>query len=58
MKNCGKGEGNMIYFLGFIGAAVFYVSKAATFWAGVVGLLKAMVWPALLVYHVFMFIVK
>lgn len=39
-----------LYFLGFIGAAVFYVSTATDFWAGVLGILKAMVWPAFLVY--------
>lgn len=39
-----------VYGLGFIGAAVFYLKAATTFWAGVVGLLKAIVWPAFLVY--------
>jgi hypothetical protein len=42
---------NAVYGLGIIGAAVFYIGKAATFWAGVVGILKAMVWPAFLVYE-------
>ena len=40
-----------IYFLGLIGAAVYYIDQAATFWTGVVGLLKALVWPAFLVYE-------
>ena len=40
-----------VYILGVIGAAVFYISKAASFWAGVVGFLKAIVWPAFLVYE-------
>ncbi len=46
-----KRGGGMLYFLGFIGAAVYYVQGAPTFWAGVVGVLKAAVWPAFLVYH-------
>lgn len=39
------------YFLGMIGAAVFYMQHAHTFWAVVLGLLKALVWPAFLVHH-------
>jgi hypothetical protein len=38
------------YFLGFIGAAVYYISTATDFWVGVLGILKAMVWPAFLVF--------
>lgn len=40
-----------VYFLGIIGAAVFYISNATGFWAGVVGFLKALVWPAFLIYE-------
>jgi len=39
-----------IYGLGFIGACVYYISTAVGFWAGVLGVLKALVWPAFLVY--------
>ncbi len=48
--------GDAVYGLGVIGAAVWYISTAATFWMGVVGLLKAIVWPAFLVYEAFKFI--
>ena len=44
------------YFLGFIGAVVYFLSNAPTFWDGVVGFLKALVWPAFLVYHLFTFL--
>ncbi|HXH17682.1 MAG TPA: hypothetical protein VNJ07_01260 [Chitinophagales bacterium] len=44
-------SGNAVYFFGFIGAAIWYISQAATFWAGVLGFLKAAVWPAFLVYE-------
>jgi len=47
--HCGACGGG-IYFLGFIGSAVFYLQQSATFWQGVVGILKAFVWPAFLVY--------
>ncbi|MEQ9263396.1 MAG: hypothetical protein RLP14_09565 [Owenweeksia sp.] len=42
-----------LYFLGFIGAATYYISYAASFWMGVWGFLKAIVWPAFLVYEAF-----
>lgn len=41
------------YFLGFIGAAIYFISNASGFWDGVLGFLKAMVWPAFLVYQAF-----
>lgn len=40
-----------IYGLGLIGAAVYFISTATTFWMGVLGFLKALVWPAFLVYE-------
>jgi hypothetical protein len=40
-----------VYGLGLIGAAVYFIGHAATFWAGVLGFLKAIVWPAFLVYE-------
>lgn len=48
MKNNSAGA---VYGLGVIGAAIYYIQHAATFWAGVIGVLKALVWPAFLVYH-------
>jgi hypothetical protein len=48
----GQGAGAGVYGLGFIGAAVYFIQQSATFWDGVVGVLKAIVWPALVVYRV------
>lgn len=45
-----------IYGLGFIGAAVYFISTAAGFWMGVLGFLKAIIWPALLVYEAFKYL--
>lgn len=42
-----------IYGLGFIGAVVYYFSTATGFWIGVWGFIKALVWPAFLVYELF-----
>jgi hypothetical protein len=45
------GSGGALYFVGFIGSAVYYIQAADSFWSGVVGVLKALVWPAFLVYE-------
>jgi hypothetical protein len=50
-----KHGNSAFYGLGLIGTAVYFVSHAATFWMGVVGILKALVWPAFLVYYAFDF---
>lgn len=50
--NCGGG----VYGLGFLGAAIYYVSTASGFWMGVLGILKALVWPAFLVFEVLKFL--
>lgn len=44
-------SGGAVYGLGLIGAAVYYISVATGFWMGVLGFLKAIVWPAFLVYE-------
>ena len=49
-RNYSNSPGNAVYGLGFIGAAVYYISTATGFLAGIVGFLKAIVWPAFLVY--------
>jgi hypothetical protein len=46
-------QSGAVYGLGFIGAAVFFISQASGFWMGVAGFLKAIVWPAFLVYEAF-----
>lgn len=54
MKDCCNMNGNScgggFYFLGFLGSAIYYVQTSAGFWNGVLGILKAMVWPVFLVY--------
>ena len=49
---CGSG----VYGLGFLGAVVYYISTAASFGVGIVGVLKAIVWPAFLVYELLKYI--
>jgi hypothetical protein len=52
----GGGGAEAVYGLGFIGAAIYYISTAATFWTGVLGFLKAIVWPVFLVYEALKFL--
>lgn len=47
----GHASGGAVYGFGFIGAAIYFISHATTFWMGVLGFLKAIVWPAILVYE-------
>ena len=49
-------KGGCGYFLGFVGAAVYYISTATGFWNGVLGVIKAIVWPAFLVFEVLKFL--
>lgn len=39
-----------IYGIAFIGALVYFLQQATTFWAGVLGFFKALFWPAVLIY--------
>ena len=63
-ENCCKPQkgthasGSAVYGLGFIGAAIYYISMATTFWVGVLGFLKAIVWPVFLVLEALKFLGK
>ncbi|NLN88088.1 MAG: hypothetical protein GX133_10910 [Syntrophomonadaceae bacterium] len=54
MKPTGASEG--IYGLGFIGALIYYILQAHTIAGWLVGFLKALVWPAFLVYDLMKFL--
>jgi hypothetical protein len=45
-------DNGTIYCLGVIGAAVYFIQHSMGFWSGVLGLLKALVWPAMVLYKV------
>jgi len=48
-----NGAAGGIWFLGFIGALVYYIHfHSGTFWLVVLAFLKSLVWPAFVVYHV------
>ncbi len=49
----GSAPSSAIYGLGFIGAAIYFIAHATSFWIGVIGILKAIIWPAILAYEAF-----
>ena len=50
------GCGGCAYGLGVLGAAIYYISVAGGFWVGVLGVLKALVWPAFLIFELLKFV--
>lgn len=49
----GSGSAGTLYFLGFLGALVYYIhTHSGTFWLVLLAFLKSLVWPAFVVYHV------
>ena len=51
-----QGSGGAFYGVGFLGALFYFLTTATSFWAGVIGVLKAIVWPAVLVYGLLKFL--
>lgn len=51
-----KGGGEAVYGLGFIGALIYFIQQAHTLGQGLLGLLKAIVWPAMVVYKLLGFL--
>lgn len=49
-KNTAAGA---VYGMGLIGALVYFLSHATTFWVGAYGVFQAIVWPAYLIYYAF-----
>jgi hypothetical protein len=45
------GASDAVYGFGLIGAWIYYISHATTFWMGALGILKGIFWPAMLVYE-------
>ncbi|HSV88772.1 MAG TPA: hypothetical protein VLH61_09030 [Bacteroidales bacterium] len=51
-----KASSGAVYGLGLIGAAIYFISTATGFWMGVLGFLKAIVWPVFMVYEAFKYL--
>ena len=48
--------GGGTYGLGFLGALVYHLQEATSFWDGVLGVGQAVFWPAFLVYDLLAFL--
>ncbi|MBW1294215.1 hypothetical protein [Aquimarina litoralis] len=51
-----KASSNTVYGLGIIGALIYYISHATSLWMGLLGIVKAIFWPAFLVYELLKFL--
>ena len=51
IKKAGN-RGSVLYGMGFIGAVIYFINHAMSFWAGVLGIIKAIFWPAFVIYKV------
>jgi hypothetical protein len=51
-----RGGGDAVYGLGLIGALVYYIGHANGFWAAILGILKALAWPAFVLYELLRFL--
>jgi len=49
-------SGGWFWFLGFIGAFVYFYQYVNSFTTGVVAVVKACAWPAFLIYHLMRFL--
>lgn len=45
-----------VWFLGFLGSLIYYWQHSNSFWLIIVGLFKAIFWPAYLVYYLTAFL--
>jgi hypothetical protein len=56
-KAAKAGGAGGVWFLGFIGTLFYYIHlHSGTFWLVILGILKAIIWPAILVYHLLLFL--
>lgn len=45
------GASEAVYGLGLLGAWFYYLTHATTFWLGLLGIIKGIFWPAVLVFE-------
>ena len=55
-KVCGTGSGGCFWFLGFVGALIYFWQYVDSFGTGVFAIIKACTWPAFLILHLFRFL--
>lgn len=56
LKQKGSSGGSLIYGLGFIGSLIYFIINATSFVDGIAGFFNSLIWPALLVYKILVFL--
>lgn len=56
MKSDKAAPASALYGLGFIGSVVYFLSNATGFLDGLLGILKSIVWPAIMAYELLQFV--
>ena len=51
-----KGFFSSLYGMAFLGAAIYFIQHATSFWDGAFGFIKAIFWPAVLMYKLLEFL--
>jgi hypothetical protein len=51
-KMSGHADSGAIYGMGFIGALIYFLQHATSFVTVIVGIIKAIFWPAVVIYRV------
>jgi hypothetical protein len=51
IKRAGN-QGSVLYGMGFLGSLVYFIGHATGFWMGILGIAKAIFWPAFVIYKV------
>lgn len=46
------GPSGFVFFMAYIGAAVYFVQQSSGFWGFIWALIKAMAWPGIVLYNV------
>ena len=56
VKKAADNGGGFLYCMGFIGSMIYFIQHATSFWVGVLGVLKAIIWPLLVTYKLLGFL--
>jgi len=54
--NVNSGVGGALYFVGFLGAVIYFFQQGNNLSEYIIGFVKAIFWPAFMVYELFKFL--
>lgn len=56
VRTVNSGGAGAFYFIGLIGALIYFIQQTSSFGEIILAILKALVWPAIFVYNIFQFL--